>query len=366
MRWTDKVIVAALVLGIVAFGTACALFSFYDPIQAAFYSRAQNIVGIPIEWQFNFQHQFSDTGYPLYRFHNFLLGFNVAICALVASLVAVAVWLFRASRHPVPARTTHNTPLEVTWTIVPVIILAIMATWSFSLLRKVDFLPPSEVTLKVTGNQWFWSYAYPDNGGIQFSSTIIPEEKLAPEQRSLRLLAVDQYVVLPVNTVIRIQITASDVVHSWGVQSLGVKKEAGTLYLFASGVSGVMPVLLWIIMRLELQSPGVQWLVDSSGNPDGQLYNAIVSAHGLYMMFFVVIPAMFGGFGNYFVPLMIGAPDMAFPRLNNLSFWLFLAGGTLLTCALFVGNRPRTGWKLYPPFSSIGHPDSSRVMVRFA
>jgi cytochrome c oxidase subunit 2 len=226
MRWTDKVIVAALVLGIVAFGTAFALFSFYDPIQAAFYSRAQNIIGIPIEWQFNFQHPFSETEHHLYRFHNFLLGLNVAICALVASLVAVAVWLFRASRHPVPARTTHNTPLEVTWTIVPVIILAIMATWSFSLLRKVDFPPPSEVTLKVTGNQWFWSYAYPDNGGIQFSSMIVPEEKLAPEQRSLRLLAVDQYVVLPVNSVIRIQITASDVVHSWGVQSLGVKKDA--------------------------------------------------------------------------------------------------------------------------------------------
>jgi cytochrome c oxidase subunit II len=226
MRWTDKVIVAALVLGIVAFGTAFAVFSFYDPIQAAFYSRAQNIVGIPIEWQFNFQHPFSETEHHLYRFHNFLLGLNVAICALVASLIAVAVWLFRASRHPVPARTTHNTPLEVTWTIVPVIILAIMATWSFSLLRKVDFPPPSEITLKVTGNQWFWSYAYPDNGGIQFSSMIVPEEKLAQDQRSLRLLAVDQYVVLPVNTVIRIQITASDVVHSWGVQSLGVKKDA--------------------------------------------------------------------------------------------------------------------------------------------
>jgi cytochrome c oxidase subunit II len=226
MRWTDKVIVAALVLGIVAFGTAFAVFSFYDPIQAAFYSRAQNIVGIPIEWQFNFQHPFSETEHHLYRFHNFLLGLNAAICALVACLIAVAVWLFRASRHPVPARTTHNTPLEVTWTIVPVIILAIMATWSFSLLRKVDFPPPSEITLKVTGNQWFWSYAYPDNGGIQFSSMIVPEEKLAQDQRSLRLLAVDQYVVLPVNTVIRIQITASDVVHSWGVQSLGVKKDA--------------------------------------------------------------------------------------------------------------------------------------------
>jgi cytochrome c oxidase subunit I len=143
-------------------------------------------------------------------------------------------------------------------------------------------------------------------------------------------------------------------------------KDIGTLYLFATGIFGLMAVLLSIVMRLELQSPGVQWLVDSSGNPNGQLYNAIVSAHGLYMMFFVVIPAMFGGFGNYFVPLMIGAPDMAFPRLNNLSFWLFLAGGTLLTCALFVGNRPGTGWTLYPPLSSIGHPDAAVDMVILA
>jgi cytochrome c oxidase subunit 2 len=114
----------------------------------------------------------------------------------------------------------------VVWTIIPVLVLMLMAIWSLPLLRKLDFPPSSDLTLKVTGNQWYWSYAYPDNGGIQFSSTIVPEDKLSPEQRSLRLLAVDQYVVLPVHTNIRIQVTASDVVHSWGVQSLGVKKDA--------------------------------------------------------------------------------------------------------------------------------------------
>jgi cytochrome c oxidase subunit 1 len=143
-------------------------------------------------------------------------------------------------------------------------------------------------------------------------------------------------------------------------------KDIGTLYLFTTGIVGLIAVALSIVMRLELQSPGVQWLLDASGNPNGQLYNAIVSAHGLYMMFFVVIPAMFGGFGNYFVPLMIGAPDMAFPRLNNLSFWLFLAGAALLTSSLFVGNRPGTGWTLYPPLSSIGHPDAAVDMAILA
>jgi cytochrome c oxidase subunit I len=85
-------------------------------------------------------------------------------------------------------------------------------------------------------------------------------------------------------------------------------KDIGVLYLCTAALAGLIAVALSIVMRLELQSPGVQWLVDSNGAPNGQLYNTIVSAHGLYMMFFVIIPAMFGGFGNYFVPLMIGAP----------------------------------------------------------
>jgi cytochrome c oxidase subunit 1 len=114
-----------------------------------------------------------------------------------------------------------------------------------------------------------------------------------------------------------------------------------------------------MMMRLELLEPGVQYLKDAGGNPDGQLYAVLTTVHGLLMMFFVIIPAMFGGFGNYFVPLMIGAPDMAFPRMNNLSFWLFLAGLTLLLTATFVGVGPGVGWVLYPPLSTTGHPDAA-------
>jgi cytochrome c oxidase subunit II len=226
LRWTDKIAITLIVTGIAVGAAAFAVFSFYDPIQAAFFSHEQSVLGIPVEWQFNFQHPFSENEHDLYRFHNVLLGLSVAICALVATLVAVAVWRFRASRHPNAARTTHNTPLEVIWTLVPAFVLIIMAMWSFALLKKLDNPPPSDLTVKVTGNQWFWSYAYPDNGNIQFSSVIVPDEKLAPEQRSLRLLAVDQPLVLPIRKVIRFQITSSDVVHSWGVQSLGVKKDA--------------------------------------------------------------------------------------------------------------------------------------------
>jgi len=226
MRSIDKLVVALLIITIVSVGVAFAVFSFYDPIQAAFHARLQQTIGVPVEWQFNFQHPFSEIARSLYRFHNFLLGINIAICALVAGLVMVAVWLYRGSRHPVPTRTTHNTPLEVAWTILPVIVLLVIGTWSFSLLRKTDFPPQSDVTLKATGNQWYWTFAYPENGGVEFSSYIVPDDKLAPEQRSLRLLAVDQYVVLPVDSAVRILVTASDVVHSFGVQSLGIKKDA--------------------------------------------------------------------------------------------------------------------------------------------
>jgi cytochrome c oxidase subunit I len=136
-------------------------------------------------------------------------------------------------------------------------------------------------------------------------------------------------------------------------------KDIGRLYLLFSALAGVCAVALSIVIRLELQAPGVQFLTDSSGQPDGQLYNTIVTAHGVLMMFFVMIPATFGGLGNFFVPLMIGAPDMAFPRMNNLSLWLFAAGLTLFTSSLLIGNGAGTGWTLYPPLSSAGHPGPS-------
>jgi len=124
--------------------TAFALFSFYDPIQASALERAKDLVGLPAQWQFNFQHPFSQTERELYRFHNFLLGIDVAICALVTTLVVIAICLFRKSRNPVPTSTTHNTTLEVTWTILPVIVLMVIGAWSFPLLKRVDSTPKSK------------------------------------------------------------------------------------------------------------------------------------------------------------------------------------------------------------------------------
>ena len=144
-------------------------------------------------------------------------------------------------------------------------------------------------------------------------------------------------------------------------------KDIGILYLFTAGVVGLISVAFTVFMRIELQFPGVQhmcmegarFFTDTTREctPDGHLWNVMITYHGILMMFFVVIPALFGGFGNYFMPLQIGAPDMAFPRLNNLSYWLYVCGVALGLCSLLApvgeGFGSGVGWVLYPPLSTI-------------
>lgn len=143
-------------------------------------------------------------------------------------------------------------------------------------------------------------------------------------------------------------------------------KDIGTLYIIFSVIAGLIGGLFSAYMRMELQDPGVQFMNDADGNPDGHFWNVVITAHGLIMVFFVVMPAMIGGFGNWFVPLMIGAPDMAFPRLNNISFWLIVPAFILLLMSAVIGGGAGTGWTIYPPLSSSGHSGPAVDMAIFA
>ncbi|MCY3727254.1 MAG: cytochrome c oxidase subunit 1 [Rhodobacteraceae bacterium] len=144
-------------------------------------------------------------------------------------------------------------------------------------------------------------------------------------------------------------------------------KDIGILYIVTAALVGFVSILFTVYMRMELYEPGVQYMclegtrilagAVEDCTPNGHLWNVLITGHGVLMMFFVVIPALFGGFGNYFMPLMIGAPDMAFPRLNNLSYWLFVAGSCLAITSVFVpGGNGLTGtgvgWVLYAPLST--------------
>lgn len=178
----------------------------------------------PHAWQLGLQDPASPVKDQLDSFHNLLVVIITAITLFVLALLVYVCVRFSAKRNAAPSRTSHNTLLEVAWTVVPVIILIVIAVPSFRVLYFLEVVPEAEMTIKVTGRQWYWDYEYPDNGNIAFSSYMVPEEDLKPGQP--RLLEVDNRVVLPVDTTVRILVTAGDVIHSWAMPAFGIKKDA--------------------------------------------------------------------------------------------------------------------------------------------
>ncbi len=181
-------------------------------------------VGQPSPWQLGLQDAASPVMERIEWFHNYLLVIITAITAFVLVLLLIVIVRFNARAHPTPSRTTHNTLLEVAWTILPVVILLCIAVPSFRLLFLEVDEPHPDLTVKATGKQWFWTYSYPDNGNFEFDSLIVADKDLKPGQP--RLLTVDNEMVVPVNKIIHVMVTGADVIHSFAVPSFGIKIDA--------------------------------------------------------------------------------------------------------------------------------------------
>lgn len=178
----------------------------------------------PEAWGFGLQPAVTPVMEDITWFHNFLFYLITAITLFVLALLVIVIVKFNARSNPVPSKTTHNTLIEVAWTIIPVLILVGIAVPSFRLLFFQLDLPKADLTIKATGKQWFWTYTYPDNGPFEFDSIMLQENELKPGQP--RLLAVNNEVVVPVNKVVRVQTTAADVIHAFTVPAFGIKIDA--------------------------------------------------------------------------------------------------------------------------------------------
>ncbi len=188
----------------------------------------------PQPWEINLQPAGSPIMEMIHRFNNGMLILISLIVLLVLVLLIYVMVRFNSRANPVPSRTTHNTLIEVVWTILPILILVGIAIPSFALLfaehdpaRAIaNFDPAKEITIKATGNQWYWSYDYPDNGDIQFDSNMLQDNQRKDPANEPRLLAVDNEMIVPAGVVVRILVIGADVIHSWAVPSLGVKIDA--------------------------------------------------------------------------------------------------------------------------------------------
>ena len=170
----------------------------------------------PKPWEMTLQEAATPVMENIISFHNLLLVIITIITLFVLALLVIVVVKFNAKANPVPSRTTHNTLIEVAWTLIPVLILVAIAVPSFRLLFQQLDIPKADLTVKATGKQWYWSYAYPDNGKFEFDS-------LMAADKQPRLLGVDNEMVVPVNKVIRVQTTGADVIHAFAVPSFGIK-----------------------------------------------------------------------------------------------------------------------------------------------
>ncbi len=231
------------------------------------------------------QRQFTPIGEEASWFHNkILVPLVTAISAFVLFLLLFVIYRFRRAAHPTPSRTSHNTVLEIAWTLIPVLILVLIAVPSIKLLGHQYDPPKADLTVKVTGNQWYWTYSYPDNGGFEIVSNMLkPEDDL--KRGEPRLLGVDERMVVPQGAVVKLIVTSSDVIHSFGVPSFWVKMDAvpgrlnetwfqvsrpglyyGQCYELCGARHGFMPIAVEVVSPAQFAA----WVASKGGTMKGQ------------------------------------------------------------------------------------------------
>jgi cytochrome c oxidase subunit 2 len=245
----------------------------------------------PQPWQMWAQPAASPTMAKIDDLHIYLTLIMVGICLLVFALLFYVIRRFHHTRNPVASKRAHNTPLEIVWTLIPVAILVAVATPSFNLLYYMDRTAEADMTVKVIGHQWYWSYEYPDHGGVALDSFMKFDEELEPGDP--RLLAVDEPMRVPVGATVRLLLTADDVIHSWAVPALGIKsdtvpgrlaetwmriEEPGVYYGQCSELCGVNHGFMPIEVRALPQAEFDAWIEETrqaqglppAGDPDAR------------------------------------------------------------------------------------------------
>ncbi|MCK9991599.1 MAG: cytochrome c oxidase subunit II [Alphaproteobacteria bacterium] len=243
---------------------------------AVFLSAGSALAETAYNWQMGFQPAASPVMENITSFHHILLILITGITLFVLALLLYVMLRFNSRANPVPSTNTHNTPLEIIWTVVPIIILVVMAIPSFRLLYRADVVPEAEMTLKLTGNQWFWNVEYPDHDSLTYDITMLEDADRPAD--APRLLAVDNDIVVPVDTTIRVQTTASDVIHAFAMPVMGVKIDAvpgqlnetwykatreGTFYGQCSEICGSRHAFMPMALKVVSKKAFAAWLEEA-------------------------------------------------------------------------------------------------------
>ena len=230
----------------------------------------------PEPWQMNLQDAHSSLMEEMVAFHDFLLYLTFAVAIFVLGLLMYTVIRFNEKRHPTPSKTTHNTAIEVLWSVIPIFILVVIGLFSLPLLYRSDDTVNADLTVKVIGRQWYWSYEYPDHGDFTFDAFMVPDDELKPGQP--RLLATDENFVLPVGKKIRVLVTSSDVLHAFAMPALGAKMDAmpgrtneiwfdidepGMYYGQCSELCGTRHAFMPIAIQAVTQAEFDAWVVEA-------------------------------------------------------------------------------------------------------